>query len=319
MTPGPSWWWTTPPGYRYVEVPATVSIREDVAANVALFRAIRDKHGRPSPPDDELVASLNRRRPGPAGVHPVGPAVGVDRWSASASRPGGPEDSSPAARRGRTGAGIVRLSGQRAGVAMASVAERIGAAVGVAVTQVRLLRRQHGFQHVTGTLADGRAFFAKVATQPAPVRALTETGPSLAWVGPDAGAVPGPHAAAFTAEANGLRWLAAADGGPPVPRVLGVADDLLVIELVEPQEEPSPAAARRLGAALARMHAAGAAAFGAPWPGYIASLPLDNTGFADAAGTDWGSWYAQRRLVPYLRWRVTAARSRALTPAWSKR
>ena len=36
-----------------------MSIREDVAANVALFRAIREKHGRPSPSDEELVASLN--------------------------------------------------------------------------------------------------------------------------------------------------------------------------------------------------------------------------------------------------------------------
>jgi PPOX class probable F420-dependent enzyme len=45
-------------GHRYAEIPATVSIREDVAANVSLFRAIRDKHGRPSPADDELVAQL---------------------------------------------------------------------------------------------------------------------------------------------------------------------------------------------------------------------------------------------------------------------
>jgi len=47
---------------------------------------------------------------------------------------------------------------------------------------------------------------------------------------------------------------------------------------------------------LARLHAAGAAAFGAPWPGFIASLPLDNT-----PGHEWGQWYAEQRLVPYLR------------------
>jgi PPOX class probable F420-dependent enzyme len=46
-------------GHRYAEIPATVSIREDVAANVSLFRAIRAKHGHQSPADDELVASLN--------------------------------------------------------------------------------------------------------------------------------------------------------------------------------------------------------------------------------------------------------------------
>jgi fructosamine-3-kinase len=195
---------------------------------------------------------------------------------------------------------------------MASLPERIGGAVGVPVTRIRQLGRQHGFRHVAGALADGRAFFAKVATETRYGAGAYGTEPSVAWVGPDAAAVPGPHAAAFTAEANGLRWLAAADGGPPLPRVLGVAGDLLVIELLEPQEQPSPAAARLLGAGLALMHAAGAASFGAPWPGYIASLPLDNTELADTTGTDWGSWYAQRRLVPYL----TMARDRgALTRA----
>jgi len=47
-----------PTALRYVEVPATVSIREDVAANVSLFRAIREKHGRETPADDELAAQL---------------------------------------------------------------------------------------------------------------------------------------------------------------------------------------------------------------------------------------------------------------------
>lgn len=47
-----------PEGMRYVEIPATVEIREDVPANVALFRAIREKHGRQTPPDDELAAQL---------------------------------------------------------------------------------------------------------------------------------------------------------------------------------------------------------------------------------------------------------------------
>jgi PPOX class probable F420-dependent enzyme len=47
-----------PQGMRYVEIPATVEIREDVPANVGLFRAIREKHGRQTPPDDELAAQL---------------------------------------------------------------------------------------------------------------------------------------------------------------------------------------------------------------------------------------------------------------------
>jgi fructosamine-3-kinase len=104
----------------------------------------------------------------------------------------------------------------------------------------------------------------------------------------------GDEATAFAAEANGLRWLAEA-GAVPVPAVLGVSADLLVIELLPPGH-PAPEAAEEFGARLARTHAAGAASFGAPWPGYIASLPLDNT-----PGTEWGSWYAEQRLVPYLR------------------
>jgi PPOX class probable F420-dependent enzyme len=47
-----------PSDLRYVEIPATASIREDVRANLALFGAIRSKHGRPVPPDDELAESL---------------------------------------------------------------------------------------------------------------------------------------------------------------------------------------------------------------------------------------------------------------------
>ncbi len=45
-------------GFRYVQVTATAEIRENVAANLSLFRAIREKHGRAVPPDDELAAAL---------------------------------------------------------------------------------------------------------------------------------------------------------------------------------------------------------------------------------------------------------------------
>jgi PPOX class probable F420-dependent enzyme len=47
-----------PVGMRYVEIPTTVEIREDVPANVSLFRAIRVKHGREAPADAELAAQL---------------------------------------------------------------------------------------------------------------------------------------------------------------------------------------------------------------------------------------------------------------------
>jgi fructosamine-3-kinase len=149
-------------------------------------------------------------------------------------------------------------------------ATRIGAVAGLAVAEVREVGSRHGFRHLSGTLADGRAFFVKAAA---------------------GGGAPD----AFAAEANGLRWLARA-GAVPVPAVLGADESTLVIELLPPGN-PTPGGARDFGAALARMHAAGAPGFGAPWPGYIASLPLDNT----RLDKDWGSWYAKRRLVPYLR------------------
>ena len=149
-------------------------------------------------------------------------------------------------------------------------AQRIGALLGVPVADVRAAGAQHGYRHLIATLGDGREVFVKAAP---------ETGDA---------------AAAFAAEGNGLRWLGEA-GGVPVPGVLGVGGDLLVIELLPPGY-PTPEAAEAFGAGLARTHAAAAPAFGATWPGYIASLPLDNT-----RGTEWGSWYVQHRLVPYLR------------------
>ena len=104
-------------------------------------------------------------------------------------------------------------------------------------------------------------------------------------------------AGSLAAEANGLRWLAAATagGGVPVPEVLAVDEHRLVTAYLPP-ERPTPAMANQFGARLATTHAAGSDAFGAPWPGWIASLPLDNS-----PGISWPEWYAQRRLTPYLR------------------
>jgi fructosamine-3-kinase len=113
-------------------------------------------------------------------------------------------------------------------------------------------------------------------------------------------AVPAEMGAAFAAEANGLRWLAEADA-VPVPEVLAVTETALVISMIPPGH-PTPSAAFGFGAELARLHAAGAADFGAPWRGFIASLPLDNT----PDGTGWPHWYASRRLLPYLEMAVNA-------------
>jgi fructosamine-3-kinase len=98
----------------------------------------------------------------------------------------------------------------------------------------------------------------------------------------------------FTAEAAGLRWLREASA-VPVPDVVAATGELLVLEWVAPGA-PSPAAAEAFGRGLAELHRSGADAFGAPWPGYIGSLPLDNT-----AAPAWPEFYAERRVRPYLR------------------
>jgi fructosamine-3-kinase len=110
----------------------------------------------------------------------------------------------------------------------------------------------------------------------------------------------------FAAEAAGLRWLREA-GAVAVPEVLVALPELLALAWVEPGE-PSPEAAERFGRELAGLHRAGAPVFGAEWPGFIGVLPQDNT--PDRG--PWPEWFAQRRLLPYLRMSVDNA---ALTAA----
>jgi len=97
----------------------------------------------------------------------------------------------------------------------------------------------------------------------------------------------------FTAEAAGLAALRDGDG-PPVPEVLAVGSDGLVLSWVEPGP-PTADAARAFGVALARMHAAAPSCFGAPADGYIGSLPLPNASY-----DDWPTFYVENRIKPYL-------------------
>jgi fructosamine-3-kinase len=102
------------------------------------------------------------------------------------------------------------------------------------------------------------------------------------------------------AEASGLRWLADA-GTVRVPGVYGHDRRWLVTDRVPPGR-PNARAAAEFGRDLATLHGAGASAFGAPPPGgledaYIGRAPMRNT-----PGTaDWPSWYAEHRVLPYLR------------------
>ncbi|MEU6607239.1 fructosamine kinase family protein [Streptomyces shenzhenensis] len=104
---------------------------------------------------------------------------------------------------------------------------------------------------------------------------------------------------AVAAEVAGLRWLAATDT-VRLPAVRGHDTRWLVLDRV-PAGRPGPEAAVRFGRALARLHAAGAPAFGSPPPGgpedaYIGLGPMRNV-----PGADWPAWYAEHRVLPYLR------------------
>ena len=149
---------------------------------------------------------------------------------------------------------------------------------GRAVRSVRVVGGQHGYRHLDVEFADGQHGFAKIAPEPG---------------------------GTLIAEANGLRWLGEA-GAVPVPDVLGVDETALVISMVRADGPAGPRTAFGFGADLARMHGYGADAFGAPWPGYIAGLPLDNT-----PGSTWPAWYAKRRLAPFLRTAVLSGALRA--------
>ncbi|MDM4721753.1 fructosamine kinase family protein [Micromonospora sp. WMMA1363] len=127
------------------------------------------------------------------------------------------------------------------------------------------------------TLDDGHSVFAKT------------------W--PEATGRPRPEHL-FTTEATGLRWLREA-GAVAVPEVIVALPNLLALEWVDPGE-PSREAAERFGRELAALHRSGAPAFGAEWPGFIGALPAANT--PDTG--PWSRWFAERRLVPYLRMSV---------------
>lgn len=107
-------------------------------------------------------------------------------------------------------------------------------------------------------------------------------------------------------EAAMLAWLAEAekDGGIRVVRVLRVSDDELVEERVRPAA-PSAAAARRIGAGLARMHAAGAPWYGCPPVGWVGEPWCGRARTPYVAREDapeaWGAFFAEYRVMNYVR------------------
>ncbi|MFI1374270.1 fructosamine kinase family protein [Streptomyces longwoodensis] len=104
---------------------------------------------------------------------------------------------------------------------------------------------------------------------------------------------------AVGAEAAGLRWLARA-GAVPVPAVHGHDEHWLVMDPV-PDGRPTKQGAVRLGRELAALHAAGAPAFGAPPPGGPREASIGRAPMRNVPGDDWPTWYAEHRVLPYLR------------------
>ncbi|WP_053227519.1 fructosamine kinase family protein [Solirubrobacter soli] len=99
----------------------------------------------------------------------------------------------------------------------------------------------------------------------------------------------------YAAEAAGLRWLAE-PGALRVPEVLGVRDDVLVLDWVD---EGGRGDAAALGAGLAAVHAAGADEFGTPRQGGE-TMRLGRLTLPNAPTPDWATFYAERRLLAVL-------------------
>lgn len=107
----------------------------------------------------------------------------------------------------------------------------------------------------------------------------------------------------FAAEAASLRWLA--EAGAPVVEVLDVSPTAIVLRRL-PSARPTADAARRFGRALARMHDAGAPAFGSPPEGYRGQQYIGNRPMSSVPHDRWGEFYAAERVLPFLDQAVAA-------------
>ncbi|MFI6169759.1 fructosamine kinase family protein [Nocardia sp. NPDC051052] len=150
-----------------------------------------------------------------------------------------------------------------------TLADRLGALLNTSVGAVTDLGVSHAWSLHRASLATGRDVFVKTSAAPTTV---------------------------FAAEAAGLRWLATGLApGTLLPDVLAADDHTIVLPWLD-DTGSTAATAEQFGRELAAMHANSPETFGAPWQGWIAELPLDNT---PSAGP-WAQWYAERRLAPYL-------------------
>jgi fructosamine-3-kinase len=124
----------------------------------------------------------------------------------------------------------------------------------------------------------------------------------------------------FATEAAGLRWLAepGAIGIPAVLAAGGGNRPFLALEWVE-EGRLDPAGEEALGQGLARLHAAGAPAFGAAPPGApggeTAPLRLGAVTLRNDPEAGWPAFYARRRLEPLL---AMAVDRQAIAPSGAR-
>ncbi|MEX0790415.1 MAG: fructosamine kinase family protein, partial [Actinomycetota bacterium] len=104
---------------------------------------------------------------------------------------------------------------------------------------------------------------------------------------------------AVRAEAASLLWLAA-PAVVPIPRLLAENARWLVTDLIRPGS-PERRAAEELGRGLARLHAAGAPAFGSPPEGGPADASIGLAPMHNSACATWPEFYGSYRIEPYLR------------------
>lgn len=115
-----------------------------------------------------------------------------------------------------------------------------------------------------------------------------------------------PEMASLEGEAAALRWLAEAEpaGGMPVAGVVS-ANPFELVERRIAHGSANAAAAERVGAALAITHAAGAPWWGAPPTGWQGSYLIASSYTPTVAKTDapstWGAFFAEWRIMPYVR------------------
>ena len=108
---------------------------------------------------------------------------------------------------------------------------------------------------------------------------------------------PGVPADFFAAEAAGLRWLG--EAGAPVVEVIEVGADHIDLRRLD-HAAPDGSSARAFGAALARMHAAGADAFGAPPAGFTGTTFIGSREQPSVPTPTWGRFYAEQRVLPFV-------------------